>query len=216
MTLPLLYTYRRCPYAMRARMALLQAGLPFDRHEISLRDKPPGLLAASPKGTVPVLVLSDGQVIDESWAIVEWALTHAAADPAALPWWQRACTTDNQVLLQLNDGLFKHHLDRYKYPERFDTLTPDTKESVRAKHRSAAVQALLQPLEQRLQAQAYLGGSEPCATDIGIFPFVRQFAAVDANWFASLPLPGVQSWLARWLSSPLFDASMKKNDPSIA
>jgi glutathione S-transferase len=212
MTLPLLYTYRRCPYAMRARMALLQAGLPFERHEISLRDKPPGLLTASPKGTVPVLVLPDGQVIDESWAIVEWALTHPDAHPAAWPWWQRACTNDHQTLLQTNDGLFKHHLDRYKYPERFETLTPDTREAVRAQHRLAAVEVLLQPLEQRLQTQAYLGGSEACATDIGIFPFVRQFAAVDPAWFSSLPLPGVQAWLARWLSSPLFEACMKKND----
>ena len=212
MTLPLLYTYRRCPYAMRARMALLQAGLPFEKHEISLRDKPPGLLTASPKGTVPVLVLPDGQVIDESWAIVEWALTHPDADPSAWPWWQRASSTANQALLQLNDGPFKHHLDRYKYPERFATMTPDTREAVRAQHRSAAVEVLLQTLEQQLQTQTFVGGSEPCATDIGIFPFVRQFAAVDADWFASQPLPGVQRWLSQWVTSPLFEACMKKND----
>ena len=89
---PLLYTYRRCPYAMRARMALLVAGITFDAHEIVLREKPAAMLAASPKGTVPVLVLPSGQVLEQSWDIVAWALTHESADAEAQAWWSRAQT----------------------------------------------------------------------------------------------------------------------------
>ncbi len=215
MATPLLYTYRRCPYAMRARMALLHAGLPFDPYEVNLSDKPPGLLAVSPKGTVPVLVLPDGKVIDESWQIVEWALTHPDATPDAPHWWSRARTPENQALLSTNDGPFKHHLNRYKYPERYETVTPENQERIRSEHRQAAIEVMLEGLEQRLQAAPYLGGAQPCATDIGVFPFVRQFAAIDTDWFASLPLPAVQAWLDRWVSSPLFSACMQKHDPVV-
>jgi glutathione S-transferase len=207
---PLLYTYRRCPYAMRARMALLVAGLPFDAHEIVLRHKPPGLLSASPKGTVPVLVLPDGGVIEQSWDIVRWALNHPDAQPEASTWWSAADTEDNRRLLDLNDTGFKHHLDRYKYPERFGEVTPADKDRLQAEHRNQAVKLLLEPLELRLQQAPFLGGSTPCATDIGIFPFVRQFAAVDEAWFASLPCPRVRAWLQGWLGSALFQRCMEK------
>lgn len=208
-TAPLLYTYRRCPYAMRARMALLQAGLPFDAHEIVLKRKPGALLQASPKGTVPVLVLPDGQVIDQSWDIVRWALTHPLACAAASHWWTGAHTDGNQRLLQDYDTAFKHHLDRYKYPERFTDLTPQDRALGQEAHRSQAVQQL-EVLEERLRVSPYLDGAVPCATDIGIFPFVRQFAAVDPPWFQALPLPGVQRWLAEWLGSSLFGRCMLK------
>lgn len=208
---PLLYTYRRCPYAMRARMALLVAGIAFDAHEIVLRDKPAAMLVASPKGTVPVLVLPSGQVLEQSWDIVAWALTHEGVGAEANAFWSRVQTPDNLALLQRNDGEFKHHLDRYKYPERFaqetaDAATADT----RTFHREQAVAVLLDRLALRLANQDFLGGAQPCAADIGIFPFVRQFAAVDPAWFDSQPLARVHAWLKHWLQSPLFEACMQK------
>ena len=196
--MPLLYTYRRCPYAMRARMALLVAGRAFEAHEIVLRDKPAALLAASPKGTVPVLCLDDGRVIDESWAIMAWAL----AGEAAPGWWAQAQSAENLALLAANDGPFKQHLDRYKYPERHGDCD-------RPLHRARAAE-LLQALDTRLSSATDLGGATPCATDIAIFPFVRQFAAVEPAWFAAQPWPALQHWLARWLATPLFAAAMAR------
>jgi glutaredoxin 2 len=117
---PLLYTYRRCPYAMRARMALLQAGIAFEAQEIALRDKPPAMLALSPKGTVPVLVLPDGTVLEQSLDIMRWAFAQGGDDQQ---WWARAQSPANLALQQTCDGLFKYHLDRYKYPQRFDDTT---------------------------------------------------------------------------------------------
>ena len=202
--LPLLYSYRRCPYAMRARMAMLQAKRGFLAFEVSLRDKPAALLALSPKGTVPVLQLPDGRVLDESWDIMRWALEPEDHEG----WWRRAQSTANLHLLQCNDGDFKHHLDRYKYPERYPG-------EVRSRNalRSHAVAALLVPLEERLQSQPCLGGATPCATDLAIFPFVRQFAAVEPRWFAGQELPALQAWLAAWLGSGLFEACMTKLPP---
>ncbi|AMP71460.1 glutathione S-transferase [Ralstonia solanacearum] len=206
-TLPLLYTYRRCPYAMRARMAMLQANRRFLAFEIVLRDKPAALLALSPKGTVPVLQLPDGGVLEESWDIMRWALE----SPDQEGWWRRAQSDENLDLLQRNDGDFKRHLDRYKYPERY----PEegiSREAVRS-HAVAALPALL---EARLQRQRYLGGATPCATDLAIFPFVRQFAAVEPGWFADQPWPALQNWLADWLSSRLFEVCMTKQPPQSA
>jgi glutathione S-transferase len=168
---PLLFTYRRCPYAMRARMALLQAGIAFDAQEISLRDKPSEMLRLSPKGTVPVLLLPDQHVIDQSVEIMAWAFH--GRDPDG--WWDRAQTDLCQELVGLNDGPFKQHLDGYKYPERV-TLRPQPEVD-----RDAAVACLLQPLDRLLSSQKFVGGSEPCAADLAIFPFVRQFRAVDVE-----------------------------------
>ena len=112
---PLLYTYRRCPYAMRARMALLVAGVAFDAHEVSLRDKPQAMLARSPKGSVPVMLLPGGEVLKQSWDIMRYALERAAAKH----WWAAAQTAENLEWLAHNDGILKHHLDRYKSPERY-------------------------------------------------------------------------------------------------
>jgi glutathione S-transferase len=209
--LPLLYSYRRCPYAMRARMALLQARRNVQVVEISLRDKPAAMLALSPKGTVPVLHLPDGRVFDESWDIMRWAFLSQGDDELrddAAGWWARAQAPENLALLQRNDGDFKHHLDRTKYPERYggDARSRDA-------HRSLAVLALLGPLEARLQAQPYLGGSSPCATDLALVPFVRQFAAVDPGWWGVQPLPMVRAWLTSWLSGSLFARCMAKPTP---
>ena len=201
---PLLYTYRRCPYAMRARMALLQASVPFAAHEIVLRDKPAALLAASPKGTVPVLVLPGGRVIDESLDIMRWAFD--GRDPGG--WWQRAGTPANQELIALNDGPFKQHLDAYKYPQRSGYADPEM-------HRDLAASCLLQPLEQRLADQPYLGGSQACAADLAIFPFVRQYRAVAPGWFDAQPLQATQRWLQRWVQGEQFSTCMKKLAPGL-
>lgn len=201
MTPPLLYTYRRCPYAMRARMALLQAGVVYTPHEVSLRDKPSQMLALSPKGTVPVMLLPDGLVLEQSMDIMRWAFAQTGDSQT---WWARAQTPVNQSLLSTCEGAFKHHLDRYKYPQRF----ADAEGA--AHHRMQAVSVLLQPLAQQLQGHEQLGGELPCAADIGIFPFVRQFAAIDPAWFEALPLPCVKAWLAGWLASDLFELAMRK------
>jgi glutathione S-transferase len=224
MNRPLLYTYRRCPYAMRARMALLQAGVAFDAHEIVLRDKPSEMLRISPKGTVPVLLLPDGQVIEESLEIMRW--TFEERDEAG--WWQRANTEANLALIALNDGPFKHHLDRYKYPGRVGQsgCTPGNNQprlnqaedlaAGPSGFRDLAAACLLAPLNERLSMQPYLGGQTPCGADLALMPFVRQFRAVDERWFDAQPFEATQRWLQTWLNSALFKACMQKLKPPSA
>ncbi len=182
-------------------MALLLAGAEFLVFDVVLRDKPAALLALSPKGTVPVLHLPEGGVLEESWDIMRWALE--PADRGG--WWSRAQSPENLALLRHNDGDFKAHLDRYKYPER-SGLDAAAREALRAH----AVTTWLVPLDARLARHAYLGGSAACATDMAVFPFIRQFAAVDPSWFEALPLPALQNWLNAWLASSLFEACMTK------
>jgi glutathione S-transferase len=196
MILPILYSFRRCPYAMRARMALLVSETRCEIREVVLRAKPPELIAASPKATVPVLVLSDGLVLDQSLEIARWAL--ARHDPEA---WLAG---DDAALIAAHDATFKHHLDRYKYPERHG--------SDAHAHRAAAVGWLV-ALEDRLARHANLCGETRTLADVAIFPFVRQFAAVDPAWFAAQPLGRVQAWLARHLATPLFERAMTKLPP---
>lgn len=197
----MLYSFRRCPYAMRARMALWVAGVTVELREVKLAAKPPALLAASPKGTVPVLVLADGPdngtVIDESLDIMRWAL--GQNDPEG---WLAG---DDADLLAANDGPFKHHLDRAKYPGRYD-------EDGVTDHRAEAL-ALLAPLEARLADRPFLTGETRALTDIALLPFIRQFAAIDPEWFAAQPLARLQDWLQRLLGSPLFVSIMPKFAP---
>jgi glutathione S-transferase len=193
---PVLYSFRRCPYAMRARMALWVAGITVELREVKLAAKPPALIAASPKATVPVLVTGDETVIDQSLDIMRWAL--AQNDPEG--WF----AGDDPALIAANDGPFKHHLDRTKYPGRYGDDATD--------HRAAAL-ALLMPLEARLSDTAYLCGSVRTLTDIALFPFIRQFAAIEPAWFAAQPLPRLQSWLERLSASDLFAAIMPKFAP---
>ena len=193
-TLPVLYSFRRCPYAMRARLALWVAGIALELREVKLAAKPPELLTASPKATVPVLVLADGTVIDESLDIMRWAL--GQSDPEG---WLAG---DDAVLIAANDGPFKHHLDRAKYPGRYD-------EDGVTDHRAAAL-ALLAPLEERLARAPYLCGANRSLTDMALFPFIRQFASIDPAWFAAQPLPRLQAWLDAHLASDLFAAIMPK------
>jgi glutathione S-transferase len=189
--IPVLYSFRRCPYAMRARMALLVSETPFRLVEVKLSAKPAELLLASPKATVPVLVLPDGTVIDESLDIMHWAL--ARHDPEN---WRAGI---DEALINANDGPFKHHLDRTKYPQRHN--------SDPMVHRAAALE-ILATLEARLTP--HLHGKTPGFTDIALFPFVRQFAAIDSVWFAQQPRPAVQAWLAHHIASPLFTAAMAR------
>lgn len=196
--LPILYSFRRCPYAMRARMALRVAGIEVERREVSLRDKPPELLAASPKGTVPVLVLPYGTVIDESLDIMQWAL--AQQDPES--WLSPGEPMD--ALIVTNDGPFKFHLDRAKYANRYPDVDP-------AYHRGEAVK-LLQPLESRLATHGFLFGGTPSLADIAIFPFVRQFARADETVLTDLPR--LKAWLKSMESLPLFRAAMEKGKDS--
>lgn len=195
--LPILYSFRRCPYAMRARMALWVAGIAVELREVKLAAKPPELIAASPKATVPVLVLPDGTVIDESLAIMRWAL--AQSDPEA---WLAG---DDAAMIAVNDGAFKHHLDRAKYPGRYD-------EDGVTDNRDAAL-ALLVPVEARLQHTANICGPTRTLTDIALFPFIRQFAGIDPPWFAAQPLPRLQAWLGQHAATPLFNAIMPKFTP---
>lgn len=196
MPLPVLYSFRRCPYAMRARMALTVSGVTVALREIVLRAKPPEMLASSPKGTVPVLCLPDGQVIDQSLDIMRWALTQN--DPED---WRAG---DDRTLIGSCDTAFKHHLDRTKYPERHRA---DPLES-----RTAAI-AWLAKLEHRLIDNAHLCGPTRTLADMAIMPFVRQFAAIDPDWFERQPLPCVQHWLAQHISSSLFTTVMVRHGP---
>ncbi|WP_422057154.1 glutathione S-transferase [Sphingomonas sp.] len=196
LTDPILYSFRRCPYAIRARLALAVSETAVEHREVKLRDKPAEMLAASPKGTVPVLVLPDGKVIDESLDIMRWAL--ARDDPE--DW----LAGEDPALIAGNDGAFKHHLDRYKYTDRYSADGVD--------HRAAAL-AILHGLEARLGEHAYLRGARFGLADAAILPFVRQFAAVDRDWFAAQDLARVQQWLEAFLGSALFARVMVVRKP---
>lgn len=194
--LPILYSFRRCPYAMRARMALLVSGQRCEIREVKLSAKPSELVDASAKATVPVLCLADGRVLDESLDIMRWAL--GRSDPE--DWLGR----DDPALIAANDGPFKHHLDRYKYPERHGSDAES--------HRSAGLNMLL-ALEARLASRPYLCGDRRGLADIAIFPFVRQFAETDRGWFDAQPLPTVAAWLAGLTESNLFAGIMVRLAP---
>jgi glutathione S-transferase len=189
--LPILYSFRRCPYAIRARLALLASGTACTIREVKLSSKPAEMLAASPKATVPVLVLPDGSVIDQSLDVMRWALARHDPDNWLGP--------DGDALIEANDGPFKYHLDRAKYPDRHD-CDP-------APHRAACLD-LLRPIEQRLTTAPWLCGPTMSLADAAILPFVRQFAAIDRPWFDAQPLPRIRAWLDGLVASRLFEVAM--------
>ena len=197
--LPILYSYRRCPYAMRARMALKLAEVAVEIREISLREKPAHMLQVSPKATVPVLVLPDGSVIEESLEIMLFALKkHALAGNIH---------AGVIALILQNDTDFKQALDAYKYPERFPT------QSQRVSRQQGEV--FLRQLENLLQQNTYLIDATPTFADYAIFPFVRQFSAVDVVWFGgvnqdSANYPKLRTWLKSLVESDLFKSVMEK------
>lgn len=196
-----LYSFRRCPYAMRARLGLLFAQLPVELREIVLKNKPPQMLAISPKGTVPVLQLTNGTVIEESRDIMMWAL--AQNDPQGLL--DTVVLSQANALIAQNDNEFKHWLDRYKYADRHPEMT-------QTEYRQRG-EVFLQTLEALLTKNRYLLGDSVTIADIGIVPFVRQFAHVDRDVFYSLPYPKLQQWLQNWLDHPLFLQAMVKLQP---
>lgn len=201
--LPILYSYRRCPYAMRARLAINVADITVEIREISLRDKPAHLLQISPKGTVPVLILQNDIVIEQSLDIMFWALQQY--DPQD---WLDADFGKMQTLITENDTHFKQALDRYKYPERYPELTQT--------HYRQQGEIFLQRLEVLLNQHIYLLKDTASLADMAIFPFVRQFAAVDLVWFESSKYPKLQSWLNALTHSVLFERVMKKQPTYLA
>ncbi len=179
---------------MRARMALAAANIKYEHREVSLRDKPEAMLLASPKATVPVLVLGDGAVIDESLDIMRWAL--AQSDP--LTWGMR-----HDPIIDMIDGCFKHHLDRMKYAHRYEGADA-------LEHRAAAT-SLLTEIEARLRTSPYLGGDAPYFADIAIMPFIRQFACADLSAWEQTPLPRLRNWLDNLVNTSMFTAIMAKH-----
>ncbi len=198
--LPILYSFRRCPYAMRARMAIAVSDIRCELREVSLRDKPPSMIEASQKGTVPVLKLLDGAVIDESIDVMHWAL--GQNDPYG---WRSINMKEANALIEENDGQFKHHLDRYKYSTRYEGAD-------KLIHRDEGVK-FLKKLDDRLQNSAFLFGEAPSFADIAIFPFVRQFRIADPDWFDKEPFAKLQSWLRTCTEMQLFQRAMIKHDP---
>jgi glutathione S-transferase len=194
----ILYSYRRCPYAMRARMALQYAEIDVEIREIALRDKPQHMMDISPKATVPVLILPDGTVIDESLEIMYWALNQQDVDG-----WLNIDLDVAKKLIQDNDSWFKKALDQYKYAERHPEKTQD--------EYRAAGEVFLQQLEGLLQKQDGLFGVLPSLADIAIFPFIRQFKGVDSQWFEEAPYPKLNNWLIRLVESDLFNSVMQKH-----
>ncbi len=198
--LPILYSFRRCPYAIRARLAIFYANIQVELREVELRNKPRAMLERSPKGTVPVLVCPDGAVIDESRDIAIWAL--GQSDPAGLLNGVGPELDRLEANLVQGTGKFKLALDRYKYHDRH----PDKS---REDHRADA-EVFLGDLNGRLSTRPYLQGTHPTLADILVVPFIRQFANVDREWFDRSDYRHVIDWLDNWLASTPFQSVMTR------
>ncbi|MEY3883093.1 MAG: hypothetical protein RLZZ379_371 [Pseudomonadota bacterium] len=197
MPLPILYSYRRCPYAMRARMALKYANINVEIREIALKEKPAEMLIASPKGTVPVLVLQDGKVLEQSLDIIYWALQQRDIDG-----WLTADKPLTQRLIAENDGSFKQALDKYKYAIRFPEQSVE--------FYRAQAEVFLQKLERLLAKSVFLLGDKVSLADIALFPFIRQFSGVDPVWFEAVAYLKLKAWLKQLVDSELFVDIMQK------
>ena len=198
--LPILYSFRRCPYAMRARMAIHISGQRCELREVLLRDKPPSMLEYSAKGTVPVLILQDGKVIDESLDVIDWALNLNDPDD-----WQRSKDKEKtKELIKINDGEFKYHLDRYKYSKRYDNEDPEF-------HRKKCLK-FIESINNELNNSEYIFDDNISYADIVLLPFIRQFRIADIEWFDSLPYDNLKKWLSSFLNSSLLNSIMKKYD----
>ncbi len=195
-SLPILYSFRRCPYAMRARMGLMISETKVILREVVLRDKPDAMIASSPKATVPVLVLADGTVIEQSIDIMRWALR--GNDP------QNWLNHEDQanVLIDQADGPFKTALDRYKYHTRYEDADPEIEQ--------AKALRILQQWDAIIGDKPCFFGTHNGIADFAIFPFVRQFANHDRDWFNAQDIPNIQRWLDAHLKSPLFQSIMYK------
>jgi glutathione S-transferase len=199
-TLPLLYTFRRCPYAIRARMAITLSGIAITQQEVDLKNKPEHMLKISPKATVPVLELSDGSVIDESLDIMLWALRQHDALRILVS--NRNISDQTRTLIDRNDNEFKQALDRYKYPERYPEFN--------ALYYREQGESFLKALNSLLNQHSYLLSDKASIADLAVMPFIRQFAQVDKAWFENSPYPKLKNWLNAWIASDVFIAVMKK------
>lgn len=195
----ILYSFRRCPYAIRARMALKYSGLEIHLREVVLKDKPDEMLKASSKGTVPVLLLPSGQVIDESLSIMHWALEKYDPEQWLIP----TLKAEIETLIFQNDYEFKPWLDKYKYADRH----PEHNKTFYREH----CEIFLQQLEEKLSNNDYLLTQKQSLADIAIFPFIRQCAYVDKTWFEQAPYPNLNRWLNSLLKSTLFLSTMDKH-----
>lgn len=203
MTYPILYSFRRCPYAIRARLALAYHAIDVELREVFLKDKPAHMLELSPKGSVPVLYTSSQHVVDESLDIMRWAEQHGASGRPSLITHE---VDLQEHLIARNDTTFKHWLDRYKYHVRH---TEHPRE-----HYQAKVLEILQELDALLEERDFLVCDVPQLADLALFPFVRQCAFSDQKWFFEHPqLPHLQAWLNTWLEHPLFKHIMRKFEP---
>ena len=198
---PILYSFRRCPYAIRARLAMQVAGSECELREVVLRDKAPEMLAASPKGTVPVLIQPDGVILEESLDIMLWAL--GTNDPQNWLQPEVGGIGDTLALIEQTERDFKFHLDRYKYATRYPGADP-------VEHRSAASEFLV-ALDSRLSVGPWLCGPRISLADVAIAPFVRQFANSDRQWFDEKPWSNLSGWLRDFQESPLFLSVMQKH-----
>ena len=181
-------------------MAIHISGQKCELREVLLRDKPPSMLEYSPKGTVPVLILQDGSVIDESLDVIDWALNLNDPDD-----WQRSKDTKKtKELIKINDGEFKYHLDRYKYSKRYDNEDPEF-------HRKKCLK-FIESLNNELNNSKYIFDNNISYVDIVLLPFIRQFRIADMEWFDSLPYDNIKDWLSKFLDSFLLNIIMKKYD----
>lgn len=207
--LPILYSFRRCPYAMRARIGILEAGIKVELREIILRDKPEQMLKISPKATVPVLLLPNGEVIDESFDIMLWALNQN--DPSELLKVDPA--SSNALILQTNGSTsthFKHHLDRYKYASRHQQGQDRASEQAIGLEARTEAESFIQTLESLLADNPFLLANKPTLADMAVAPFVRQFANSGREWWDAAPYPNTQKWLEAFIASPTFQTIFQK------
>lgn len=197
---PLLYTFRRCPFAIRARMAIKISGFEVDHCEVDLRNKPQALLDCSPKGTVPVLQFPDGKIIEESLEIMLWVLS--LNDPEKWLDGDNRASAETIELIFQNDQSFKPALDKYKYAVHFPEHA--------AEYYREIAEVFLQMLDNRLSQQKYLMGDHRTLADMAILPFVRQFYNVDNDWFLASKYTHVIKWLDEFIHSSLFQTVLKK------
>jgi len=200
--LPILYSLRNCPYAMRARMAIFKSGQTVLLRDLVLSNKPEEMMQASPKGTVPVVVLEDGTVIEESLEVMLWVL-HESDPNDLLHSYEESALLEMLTLINEFDNVFKVRLEQYKCAKRYQE---DNIEECRM-----ACQQYLQQLEQRLSKHAFLISDKESLADIALLPFIRQFARVERQWYLQAPYPKVRTWLNNYLQSAMFSKVMAKH-----
>ncbi|MFV2005187.1 MAG: glutathione S-transferase [Gammaproteobacteria bacterium] len=202
MQTPVLYSFRRCPYCMRAHLALKKSGLKIELREVRLSNLPEAALKISPKATVPILVLTGGTVMDESWDIVKWTLQQN--DPDNWLGKNNCFLPGAEMLIETNDFSFKNDLDHYKYADRYPEHSQE--------HYRLVCEEFIEELEDMLTDNKYLLADQLSLADINIFPFIRQYSLVDKEWFDQSPYPKVQNWLDSLINSTLFQQVFQKHD----